>query len=203
MYPPQPAYGSRFPLHTGVSGCAKASVGCSLVIAALGIGLLSALLAALVGAASREAGFVVGVLAFLLLGCLLPGLVLSGMLRNAAWLEHTTLVVRGAFGARRCDLAVARISVDAVAEYTSTGNGITVPTGRRIPRLCALDPWTGKQIRLHLHNPATRNLLEPHKLGALANAIDAGRRPEPDASYARKIAAGLRAMANDPFAGLR
>lgn len=159
---------------------------------------------AAVGGASGSSvgGLVVGAGCLLLFGGLIVPLFLT-VFRNAAWLEGTTLVVRKPFVTRRCDLATAQLWADSVPEYTSAGNGVTTATGRRIPRLRAQDSATGKPAEIQLHDPATRNLLAPQGLLALANAISAGRRPEPDEWRAQQIANALRAMAHDPIANWR
>ncbi|MFC4012047.1 hypothetical protein ACFOY2_32770 [Nonomuraea purpurea] len=91
-------------------------------------------------------------------------------------------------------------ALDSVAELTSAGDVGSVPTGRLIPRLGAQDPRTGRWVHVHLQDPATRTLLRPPCLYALADAILAGRRPEPHAHHAHHVAQTLRQMAGAPFA---
>jgi hypothetical protein len=128
------------------------------------------------------------------------------LFRAAAWLEGTSLVVRGAFTVRRCNLATAsHVALDSVPETTtvSTGNTpLAVPTGRRIPRLTAYDA-ARRPVRVHLIDTPGRRWLPPPKLHALADAILAGPRPEPQARQAWWVASGLRAMAADPTGQIR
>jgi hypothetical protein len=205
---------SRLQLHAGPSSTAKwlggCGIGCS--VAALGVaGLILMLLMAGVGRSINSDGFdAVTLILDGLVGLMLAPMIvlmivlLLRMLRSAAWMEHTTVVVRGAFTTRRCDLATAvELAIDSVAEHVSNGHGGSTPTGRRVPRLCMRDPSTGRWLRLSLVNPATKNLLEPPKLGALADAILAGpQRPDPHARHAWKIAQGLYSLADDPFANM-
>lgn len=126
------------------------------------------------------------------------------LLRTAAWLEGPVLVLRGAFRTRRCDLAAApRVMLDSVPEVQSVGNGITSPTGRRLPRLTAYDATAGRPVQLQLIDPAARRWLAPPKLRALADAILAGPRSEPLAGQAWRVASGLRAMSADPTGQIR
>lgn len=197
--------GPRFPLHSGMSGSVKAVLGtcliCCIVVIAPILGLIVGSFASLV---RPGAGWVAGpvVVALVALPVLLR---LLWLLRNAAWLEGTTLVVRGPLSTRRCDLArTVQFAFDTIGESTSiptSGGVIVASTGRRIPRLIARDAVTGRRVRLRLVDPATRQWLAPPKLHALAGAILTGRGP--DGSPAWQTAATLRAMANDPAGPLR
>jgi hypothetical protein len=116
------------------------------------------------------------------------------------------VVVRGAFTVRRCDPATApHVTLDSVPEtttVTASNTPLAVPTGRRIPRLTAYDS-ARRPIRVYLVDTAGRRWLPPPKLHALADAILAGARPEPQARQAWWVASGLRAMAADPTGQIR
>jgi len=189
---------NRIPLHSGLSRGTKIVLGGCLIGAAL---ILAPLLGLIAGAltyaiAAHAAAVMVGVVVALVFGAMLVGRLLW-ILRSAAWLERTTLVVRGPLTTRRCDLATAvRLSLDDVPETTTVpvaGGVLVTGTGRRIPRLTVHDAATGRRLRLPLHDPATHAPLAPPKLAALADAIQAGRRPEPQAG---RVASVLRAMAD-------
>ncbi len=198
----------RFPLYSGASGAAKAAFGCVAVIGVFG-GLFVTFFALMLSVAVSHASAALGVVALIVsvlvgLALAVSGVLPFGMLlRRAAWLEATTLAVRGPFRTRRCDLATARLMIQSTPEYQGVGNGMSVPTGRHIPLLCAQDPVGGPWVRLVLVDPATKSLYEPGKLHALGAAITRGLRPEQDELWAAQIAHGLQAMANDPFANLR
>ena len=126
---------------------------------------------------------------------------LLNLLRNAAWLEGTTLVVRGTFTTRRCDLATARqVILDSVTATTAVTIGTVttvVPTGRRIPRLTAYQAGAGRPVRTLLSDRGGRRLLGPPQLAALAEAILAGGRADP---RSLQTAATLRSWAG-PWPG--
>lgn len=139
------------------------------------------------GRAVPNGGFVLGAILIVCLGCLV-GLVLF-VFRDVDWPEGTTLVIRNPLWTNRCDLANSVVWADSVPEYTSVGNGPSAATGRNIPRIRARDSLAGKQIRLRLHDPATRNFFAPADLHALADAIYCGRRPELQHVQVRHISA--------------
>jgi hypothetical protein len=161
----------------------------------------------------RDTGYLAGgALAFC--GLVLVGVVTWGIVRlarpPAAWLEGTTVVVRGFFATRRCDLATATsITIDSVPEMRAVhyGSGATrsVPTGRTMLALRTQQSGSGDGLRVWLRHPNTRRLLEPAKLHALADAMLAGpRRDDPSThQWIERIAQGLHEMADDPFADLR
>lgn len=197
----------RTELHSGPSVATKSVlvvllVFCAVVFVPLLAGI-SGMLAA--WAVAPWLGWTIGGLIALGVWALLIGRMMW-LLRTSAWLEGTTLVVRGAFGTRRADLArAARVELDSVPETTSVpvnGGAMVVATGRRIPRLTAYG-HDGKPVRLRLVSPSARQWLGPPKLLALAGAILAARRPEPFAAQAWRVAAGLRAMAADPTGQIR
>jgi hypothetical protein len=186
-------------LHTGPSAAVKAVFGvlqaCVLLIGSPVIGILAAGLINAVSSASTvgtgrapsssSAAVTVGFVVALLFGLLCLTRLLS-LLRGAAWLEGSTLVVRRALRSRRCDLATAvRFS-----RYTTKSG---------VPMLIAHDGRTGRRIRLPLRDPGTARafspgqLFAPPKLYALADAIVAGgRRTDPEAV---QVANSLRALA--------
>jgi hypothetical protein len=193
-------------LHSGPSGATKGVLGCLIVFCVvILVPILAALCAALASLASPVLAWVVGVVIALGTWALLASRMMW-VLRSSAWLEGSTLVVRGALTTRRADLArTPRVILDSVAETTSVpvgGTAVAVATGRRIPRLTAFDP-AGKAVRLNLINPSGRQWLAPAKLHALAGAIVSAPRPEPQAAQAWYVASGLRAMANDPTGQIR
>ncbi|GAA4571160.1 hypothetical protein [Planotetraspora kaengkrachanensis] len=120
--------------------------------------------------------------------------------RSRATLSGTTLEIRGALSTRRADLASGPVRIDTVPEYVRGSDDRVVPTGRRIPRLIAADP-SGRPVRLRLHG-RDRGLLPSGELNALADAIESGTRPGPDAAHAAQTAAILRRLATDPIARL-
>ncbi|GAA4578341.1 hypothetical protein GCM10023194_00970 [Planotetraspora phitsanulokensis] len=120
--------------------------------------------------------------------------------RSRATLSGSTLELTGALSTRRADLASAPVRIDTVPEYVRDPHDRVVPTGRRIPRLIAVDP-SGRPVRLRLHG-RDRGLLPSAELNALADAIESGTRPEPDAAHATQTAAILRRLATDPLARL-
>jgi hypothetical protein len=195
----------RIQLHSGLSRSAKIVLGSILLVAAL---VLAPLLGLIAGAltyalASHVAGVIVGVVVALVFAAMLVGRLLW-VVRSAAWLESTTLVVRGALRTGRCDLATAaRVSLDDVPETTTVpvaGGVLVTGTGRRVPWLTAHDAANGRRLRLPLRDPATRAPLTPPKLDALADAIQAGRRQEPRAG---QVARTLHAMAAGQRAAMR
>lgn len=189
----------RTELWSGPSAATKGVLGCLLIGSML---LLAPLLALIIGAFLSVA---LSVLVLLALWSVLFWTVMR-LFRAAAWLEGTTVVVRGAFTVRRCDLATApHVTLDSVSETTtvSTGNtSLPVPTGRHIPRLTAYDS-ARRPVRVYLVDTTARRWLPPPKLHALADAILAGARPEPQARQAWWVASGLRAMAADPTGQIR
>ncbi|MEQ4207693.1 hypothetical protein [Actinopolymorpha sp. B9G3] len=127
--------------------------------------------------------------------------------RCRTWLRGTVLVARGPFGTSRCDLATSAVSVDSAAETRTVSthgphgtSSTTVRTGRRIPFLVLREATTGKVVRLMLRGRGGR-LLPPDQLRLVAAAISTGPRPQPYDQQAQQIAAGLRALADDPFSG--
>lgn len=199
----------RVELHSGLSGGTKGVLGCLLIGC---IVFLVPVLAGLVGAllfgvfnAPPAVAWIVGLLILIGLWAALFSR-LMWVFRNAAWLEGTTLIVRGAFTTRTCDLAAApHVALDSVAETTAVSTGqttVVVPTGRRIPRLNATG-IEGRTLRVELIDRRAKRWIDAWKLRLLADAILAGQRPEPQARQAYWVASGLRAMSNDPTGQIR
>lgn len=186
---------NRTPLHSGVSTGVKIffSVVCILMLL-VGVPVLTAIMWVMTrffssgGPAAAVAVVVAAGSGFGLIASLLR------VLRTGAWLEGTTLVARGTFTTRRCDLATAsQVVLDSVAETTSVPVGSTVmviPTGRRIPRLNAYQAGSGHPVRTQLSYAG--GPLAPPKLLALSGAILAGGRTDP---VSLQTAAILRAWA--------
>lgn len=105
-------------------------------------------------------------------------IVLNTGLRTKAWLEGTTLTVRGAYTSRRCDLARAAVRLD-----TDPVSGM--------PLLTAQDA-AGQSVRLVLREQRRREALAPQKLNALANAIMSGERRD---EAGCEVASSLRSLA--------
>lgn len=142
-------------------------------------------------------------------GLVLVGVVAWGIVHlvrpPGAWLEGSTVVVRGFFSTRRCDLATAtKITIDSFPE-TRAGYYGYFPSGRPMFALRAQQSVGERGLRVWLRHPNTRRLLEPVKLHALADAMLAGpRRADPSAhQWIERIAQGLHQMADDPFADIR
>lgn len=181
-------------------------VGCFVPLLIILGGLVALIVSAL---AHRTAEYLaVGTLvlgAIVVIGVLTWGIV--GMARPPmAWLEATTVVVRGFFSTKRCDLATAAaITVDSYPEMRSMGQYGAVPTGRMMFALRVQYSVSERSLRVLLRHPNNHRLLEPVKLHALAYAMLAGpRRVDPAAQqWIERIAQGLHEMADDPFAGLR
>ncbi|MQA07364.1 MAG: hypothetical protein GEU98_02215 [Pseudonocardiaceae bacterium] len=178
----------RVPLHSGISNGRKVTV---TVLAAVLMLLMLPGLAFVLSVPALDLRWLgLTILAIGELGCVL---LLYGIFRHAAWLENTTLVIRGMFRTRRCDLAAA----PRIAIVRNTNQAYPRP------ELAALDPNSGRWVRVLLHRPASPELLDPSALRGLADAILTGTRPEPHAQHAHQIATGLRGWAGDPFAGFR
>ncbi|MBF8184536.1 hypothetical protein ITP53_01995 [Nonomuraea sp. K274] len=192
----------RVRLHGGRSWGLKALIGCSSVLVLFLLLVMGWIATILSGWLAAVLGILCAGVALLCVASL--GFLLLDILRAAAWLDGTVLVVRSAFTTRRCDLAeAALITIDSVVERSFAGNAGSAPTGRLIPRLRVQDPRTGHVVSLQLDDPATRSLFSPVRLHALADAILAGHRPEPYARAAWQAAQEFRRLAADPFAAHR
>jgi hypothetical protein len=139
-----------------------------------------------IGAASSIAVYGVTVLTS---GLVFLAMVANTGLRPKAWLEGTTLTVRGAYTTHHCDLARAAVRLDA--DRTSG-----------LPLLTARDT-AGRSVRLVLREKRRREALEPQKLHALANAIMAGGPLDEAGSEVvgslRSLAGGAAAIPPPPY----
>lgn len=124
-------------------------------------------------------------------GLALLGLYITARwLRAAAWLDGTTLRIRGAFRSRVVDLAVADVSLGTVT-YTNDHHRST-----RVPILVARDPASGSNVKLPLSGTGM-DRLPPAELRALADAMTMSR-PSSQAD-AWQAASQLRQMADNPL----
>lgn len=162
--------------------------------------VLSLLVGILVAFASHTAGYIAGIAVFLLVECAFLVLLLS-LVRAAAWLDGSVLVVRTALATRRRDLARApdvtlRWRSETVPVYGPNGPVGSVPTGRKNPVLCVRDRVGGKPLRLQLVDPGTRQPLAGPALAALAGAIGSGGQwPGRDNASIQRVLAELHALA--------
>ncbi|WIN00555.1 hypothetical protein ACTOB_004269 [Actinoplanes oblitus] len=111
-------------------------------------------------------------------------------LRAAAWLDGTTLRVRGALRSRVVDLAVADVTLGTVT-YTHDDH-----RSSRVPILVARDPASGSSVKLPLSGGGM-DRLPPRELRALADAVTTGR-PSSQVD-AWQAASYLRQMADNPL----
>ncbi|MFI7597206.1 hypothetical protein [Actinoplanes sp. NPDC049681] len=110
-------------------------------------------------------------------------------LRTAAWLDGTTVSVRGALRTKKIDLARAEVSGGS---YTLRRNvGTSYASVERVPQLIARDPDSGRTVTIPLRGIGTAQL-PSSELRGLADAMRPGT----------PVAADLRKMADDPL-GLR
>jgi hypothetical protein len=153
--------------------------------------------AAIAGTASGVTSFVrIGALACALPIALLFGYLLLRTLRARAWLDRTTVALRGAFTTRRVDLATAGVTGDAVTHTHTHGHYRYIYT---IAAIAARDPRTGTTVKIPLRGQGLKRL-PAAELSAIAAAIMAVRRPhEPGYESAAGIANALRDMAAGPF----
>lgn len=113
--------------------------------------------------------------------CLFAATVFPVGLRTGAWLDGTTLLVRGGYTSRRGDLARGPV-------------GLTTDPASRLPVLTAQDA-SGQPVQVLLRDPRRRAPLPPPVLHALANAIMAAGRQDP---AGREAAGNLIALAGGP-----
>jgi hypothetical protein len=111
-------------------------------------------------------------------------------LRAAAWLDGTTLRVRGALRSRVVDLAVADITLGTVT-YTDDDH-----RSRRVPMLLARDAASGRRVKLPLSGAGV-DRLPPAELRALADALTTGRPSAPADTW--QAASQLRQTADNPL----
>lgn len=115
---------------------------------------------------------------FFVMICLLGVSGFSMVLRTGAWLEQSTLVVRGAFKSRHFDLASAPVRLTA-----DSMSGLPVLT---------VQDTAGRPVSVLLREPAQRVQLAPPKLYALADAVLASGRQD---LAGWEVAGNLRALA--------
>lgn len=107
-------------------------------------------------------------------------------LRTAAWLDGTTVAVRGALRTKKVDLARADVSGSS---YTLRRDvGTSRASIERVPQLIARDPDNGRTVTIPLRGIGTAQLPD-WELRALAEAIRPGT----------PVAAQLRTMADNPL----
>lgn len=187
-------------------------VGCSAFFL-VSCGIFALLFIVIVTDAVGDAGAIVVDVILAFCGLVVAGSVVFAIVHLSrppmAWMEGTTVVVRGFFTTRRCDLAIATsIVIDGTPETRSVHHGNShrsIPTGRMLLKLRAQQSPGDRNVILWLRHPNSHHLLEPPKLHALANAMLAGpQRPDPATHrWIERIAQGLREMADDPFADAR
>jgi len=118
-------------------------------------------------------------------------------LRSAAWLDGTTLRVRGAFRTRSIDLATATVTAGMSTHRNSDGGRVTVS---RVPMLVARDPQSGRTISLPLQGMGL-DQLPSQELRLLADAMTAGRPNPATARPAAEQPSATRLGAIQPSAG--
>ncbi|KAB1949775.1 hypothetical protein F8271_00640 [Micromonospora sp. ALFpr18c] len=140
------------------------------------------------GGGSGGSGPFIGLcgLPFVLLGVYL----VLRVLRTAAWLDGSSLRVRGALRTRTVDLATARIEVASHREAVDD----PLARGHRSPSLVATDRDSGRQVTVPLRGMGLPTL-PPSELRALADAIAASR---PDDRPDGDVAGELRRLAERP-----
>jgi hypothetical protein len=190
---------SRFQLHSGKPRVRKQVAAGVLVFC---IFMLTPLVAAYFPLALGSVGQVsLGVVVGVVIGLWWEWIWVSSLLRilrSAAWLDDITLVVRGPYATRRCCLATAdQLAIRAPRAWRADPalSGARPARMLRVPQLSASDPATGRTIRLDLVDPATRALLAPAKLTALANAIAAPSPRGRSSTSAWQVAGMLRELA--------
>lgn len=145
---------------TVVKPSGKAAFGLLIAVLLISAGLFLAIVAAFAGKKGVSALLALTQLAVALVLLLTAFGLLIWLLRNRAWLEGTTLVVQTTYRTRRCDLAAdpVRLGHHLWMKCLFVRDGVTGRTGR-----LALGPLTAPE------------------LAALADAITAGGRRDPDA----------------------
>jgi hypothetical protein len=121
-------------------------------------------------------------------------------LRRSAWLQGTTLTMRGALSTKRVDLSTAEVQGDTVTyqerNYGGMSNYVTVYT---VPALAARDRRTGTKIKVPLRGQGLKRL-PSDELRALVNAMMYGRnQADPNYPTAAALADSMLSMAANPF----
>jgi hypothetical protein len=122
-------------------------------------------------------------------------------IRRAAWLEGTTVVLRGAFSTRRVDLSTAIVTGASVTFRHHVGhwNDQSHYVNVEVPALVARDHRTGHEIEIPLQDEQ-RHRMPADQLVALADAMMTGRQPtDPDYQNASALAFRMRQLAANPF----
>lgn len=145
---------------TVVKPAGKALFAVFIVMLVIFAGLFAAIVAAFAGKPGVSAVLLVIELAIALLLLLTAFFLLLWVVRNKAWLEGTTLVVRTTYSTRSCDLATDPVSLGHLlwVKCLIAGEGVTGRAGR-----LALGPLTAPE------------------LAAVAGAITARGRQDPGA----------------------
>jgi hypothetical protein len=154
-----------------VKPAGKALYGVFIAMLVIFAGLFVTIVAAFAGKPGASPVLAVIQLAMAVLLLLTAFLLLLWVVRNRAWLEGTTLVVRTTYSTRRCDLATDPVRLGRLlwVKCLFAGESATGRTGR-----LALGPLTAPE------------------LAAVADAITAGGRRDPGAW---QVAAALRQRA--------
>jgi hypothetical protein len=119
------------------------------------------------------------------------------LLRTAAWLDGSTLRLRGAVRTRSVDLATADVSA-GVAESRVGDDDARYVRVSRVPTLVARDRASGRRVVLQLRGLGL-NTLPAYELRALADAMTVGRPEEGRDADAHVVAGQLRALAGNPL----
>lgn len=203
MMQARPPSSARIPLYSQRSSASRVFF---VVVLLLVTVVLAPLLMLVVGgllysAVSPRAGEI-GAMVALLLCVLLMIVKLLSVTRAAAWMEGSTILVRGALKTRRCDLArasdIALRQARGSAVIPMQGGATVVPSGRRVPVLHVSGGSGGARLRLRLAEPSTTTPLQPPALNALANVIESAPQARRDPASFHEAVAGLRSMAAHP-----
>jgi hypothetical protein len=131
---------------------------------------------------------------------LLMGYIILLTLRRSAWLQGTTVTMRGALTTKRVDLSTAVVQGDTVSyRQHHTGPMANYVTVYSIPALAARDRRTGAKIKIPLHGQGLKRL-PSDQLRALVNAMMSGRtQADPNYPTAAALADSMLSMAANPF----
>ena len=157
------------------------------------------------GASLAENAGVVGSIFTVFGFCALPfalllGYVLLLTLRRSAWLQGTTVTMRGAFTTKRVDLSTADVQGDTVSyRQRHTGPMANYVTVYIVPALAARDRRTGTKIKIPMRGQGLKRL-PSDQLRALVNAMMSGRtQSDPNYPTAAALADSMLSMAANPF----
>lgn len=189
MPPMAPDRSSTLALNVGFTAGRKRLLGCLTPIVGVLLVPLVALVVLLAGVAPGALVAVLAVLVVVLVAAMVWAVL--RVMRYAATLEGTELVVQHALMSRRADLATAR---ELRLDVRNAGNGT-------MPRLVAHHDHRGRSARVWLRLVSmwgAGDWLTSDQLHALADAIGAGVRAEPHARQAHDVATALRQLADEP-----